>query len=284
MTREVATIENGMSFEQMKERAALLVKSGFLPVAIKTPEQALTIMLTGQELGLGFMEALRSINVIQGKPCMAAQLLLGLCYRTKEVEQAFFEKKTAEECIYVLKRKGNPAERVVWNMGHAKAMGLADRDNWKKQPQTMLEWRAISKAARLVFPDAICGLYTPEEIAEGVDLVDTPTGPQVERVIEKAPDKTLEEATAAATEALPPSEGAAGLVNPMEVDRLGMTYLKAPYDKIYTDKCIMEIYGTMTPGGKPKGKPFLEMVAQHSKDAEERAIVAKFLELMAIEA
>src|SRR3990167_2702507 len=113
--KEVAVrVEENISFDQMKERANMLVKSGFLPSTVNTAEKALTIMLTGKELGLGFMESLRSINVVQGKPCMSAQLLLGLCYRTKRVETAYFEKQSSLEVIFILKRIGNKPYRAVW--------------------------------------------------------------------------------------------------------------------------------------------------------------------------
>lgn len=282
MENQVATIEHGLSFDQMKERASLLVKSGFLPSAINTTEKALTIMMTGMELGLGFMESLRSINVIQGKPAMAAQLLLGLCHRTKQVEQAYFKEETDTRVVFVLKRKGSPHYESVFTMEDARRLGLAEKDNYKKQPKTMLSWRAISKACRVMFPDAICGLYTPEELAEGVDVQEdavTHTA-EVKEIHTKPVDQNVE----AIKNNMPSTEGAAGLTNPMEVDRIGSTYLKPPYDTQFPDKNIMEIYGTTTPGGHRKGHKFLEMIAQHSKDGEEKATVQKFLELMAVEA
>ena len=278
MTSEIAKIENSMTFEQMGSRAEMLVKSGFLPTAINTKEKALTIMLTGQELGLGFMESLRSINVIQGKPCMAAQLLLGLCYRTKQVEKACFEKQTATEVIYILKRQGSPEYRAVWTMARATALGLSDRDNWRKQPQTMLQWRAISEACRVTFPDAICGLYTPEEIADGVDLSEDQTTGEV-KVIEVTP-KAIDNSEVESIKNNLSVEGAAGLPDPNKVYDLGLYELKAPFDKAYPKKNIMQIHETTTPGGKAVGKDFLQMVAEESKDAEEKAIVQKFLEVV----
>src|SRR3990167_1879798 len=95
----------------------------------------------------------------------------------------------------------------------ATALGLASRDNWQKQPQTMLQWRAISEACRVGFPDAICGLFTPEEIAEGVDLVETPSGIEVEAITQKVVDTSKVEEI---KENLPSTDGANGLQNPLE--------------------------------------------------------------------
>ena len=53
-------------------------------------------------------------------------------------------------------------------MAWAKRMGLANKDNYLKQPLTMLAWRSISAAARLVCSEALYGVqYTPDELAEG---------------------------------------------------------------------------------------------------------------------
>jgi hypothetical protein len=47
----------------------------------------------------------------------------------------------------------------------AKSMGLLNNDNYKKQGQTMLEWRAITAVARLACPEALYGVsYTPDEM------------------------------------------------------------------------------------------------------------------------
>jgi hypothetical protein len=55
----------------------------------------------------------------------------------------------------------------------AKSMGLLNNDNYKKQGQTMLEWRAITAVARLACPEALYGVsYTPDE------MIDTDRGAQ----------------------------------------------------------------------------------------------------------
>src|SRR5262245_36753582 len=73
-------------WEVSTKKAASLVKSGFLPKDVNTPEKALAIILLGRELGIGEMTALNNINVIQGKPTVPPQLMLALINRTKELE------------------------------------------------------------------------------------------------------------------------------------------------------------------------------------------------------
>src|SRR6187402_202596 len=75
----VAPVSDAMAdWKAMREQAASLVASGFLPRAVNTPEKAMAIIQTGKELGLGPMQSLRSIHIIEGKPTMSADLIAGL--------------------------------------------------------------------------------------------------------------------------------------------------------------------------------------------------------------
>lgn len=153
-------------------QAAVLVKTGFLPGAIKTAEQALAIILTGRELGIPTMAALRSIDVIQGKPAVSPQLMLALINTTKELEH--FECPTSKDgAVCTMKRKGRAAHSAPFGPKEASALGLSDKANYKSQPATMYQWRAVAACARVVFPDVILGLYTPDEMGAEVEVSDT---------------------------------------------------------------------------------------------------------------
>lgn len=147
----------------MKEQATMLVKTGFLPVSIKTPEQALAIALTGRELGIGMMEAIRGINVIQGKPSVSPQLMLALAIRTQQLE-SYSMNIVNGDAVVVIKRKGWPEHRVTFGPKEATALGLNVKDNYKKQPTVMYKWRALAEALRFTFPDAVSGIYTYDEM------------------------------------------------------------------------------------------------------------------------
>lgn len=163
-------------WQMMREQAGMLVKTGFLPQAIKTPEQALAIILTGRELGIGTMAALNNINVIQGKPTVSPQLMLALINRTGEIEQ-FSLQSSDQGATCTIKRRGFDAYTATFGPKEAASMGLATKDNYKKQPGTMYKWRAVADAARSTFADAVLGLYIPEEMGAHVD---TETGEVIE--------------------------------------------------------------------------------------------------------
>lgn len=151
----------------MREQAGVLLKSGLLPSSIRSPEAAVAVMLQGYEMGIGPMAALQTINVIGGKPSISPQLMLALIHRTglaESIEVTGDEKRAA----VTIKRVGHPAHTETFRIEDAAAMGLASRENWQRQPAVMLRWRAVAACARVTFPDAILGLYTPEEMGAEV--------------------------------------------------------------------------------------------------------------------
>lgn len=153
-----------------RQQATTFVQSGLLPFAIKTPEQALTIIAMGKALGIQPIVALNQINVIQGKPTIAPQLMLALIRRSGELQDMKVE-DDGTTCTVTMTRKGESAHVETFGMEDAKSMQLAGKDNWQKQPKTMRKWRCIAAACRIVFPDVIWGMYTPEEMNPDIEGV-----------------------------------------------------------------------------------------------------------------
>jgi len=172
-------------WQVMRQQADVLVKSGFLPASVNTPEKALAIMQKGKELGIGPMEALSSINVIQGKPSVSPQLMLALARRTGELIDMKME--TSEKGATVtITRKGQSPYTTTFGVKEATDLGLMGKDNYKKQAGTMFGWRALAANLRITFPDAISGLYLVEEMTGGEETTITTRGPvAMPKAIEK---------------------------------------------------------------------------------------------------
>lgn len=156
-------------FTVMRDTASMLVKTGFLPSSIKTAEQAMAIILTGRELGIGMMAALNTINVVQGKPTISPQLMLALIERSGQLENIEVEPHNGNAMRCTMKRKGRTAHTEYFGEEEARALGLLGKDNYKKQAFTMYRWRAVAACARVVFADVILGLYTPDELGANVN-------------------------------------------------------------------------------------------------------------------
>lgn len=181
-TGELATIDMDR-WQVLRQQADVLVKSGFLPVAVNTPEKAIAIIMKGKELGIGAMEALSSINVIQGKPSVSPQLMLALARRTGELEDLKME-ATDKGATVTIKRKNQSEYTTKFGIAEATAAGLLQKDNYKKQPAIMFQWRALASNLRVTFPDAISGLYTIDEMEGNESTVTTRGTIQMPKALE----------------------------------------------------------------------------------------------------
>ena len=145
-----------------------MVKTGFMPKALKTAAQVVLVMETGRELGLPPMEALRNIYIVDNKTALASQLMLSLLYRSEKLEDIQI-KDIEKGCTVTMKRKGMSPYTVTFTEEDARKANLLYKDNWKNWAKNMYRARAISMCARVVAPDVIAGLYTPEEIEDHLD-------------------------------------------------------------------------------------------------------------------
>ena len=164
---QVRPISN--SFTEMMELAKTLLGSGFLPRSIRTPAQAVAIILKGREVGIPEMEALQSIHVIEGKPTLSAELMLALCKRRVGMTAHVME-STDLRCQIKFSRPDNEPHIETFTMDDAVKLGFAKKDNYGKQAATMLRWRCVSKGCRFYAPDALSGIsYTPDELGATVN-------------------------------------------------------------------------------------------------------------------
>lgn len=166
----VAIIPVGQEWADIKNLSQVLVSSGFLPKAVDTPQKAVAIMLMGRELGVGPMEAFSKISVIQGKPTVGAELMKAMVHKKLPTARFSLVKSDDKICTFSAARPGDTPIDFSYTLEEAKAMGLVNKDNWQKQPKTMLRWRCISQVCRVVFPDCLSGIsYTPEELGADVN-------------------------------------------------------------------------------------------------------------------
>ncbi len=170
-------------------------------------------MMSGYELGIAPMQALQSINLIQGKPSLSAELMRALIlqaghqiiveasneaasvqYRRRDwpvekwstitytIEDArraglveWYEKWTANEGGKKYKKTWNPhGSDPKPEWVDAGGAEHKKGENYFSRPRSMLTARATSEAARNAFADVLAGLsYTPDEILEFAPI---PTG------------------------------------------------------------------------------------------------------------
>lgn len=170
LARPDATLTMDTLRAQM-EAAKRFVDSGLLPSAIKTPQQALTIMQTGRELGIPPTYALRNIHVISGKPTASAELLMALVRRTYGQGAIRVKEASNTACTVEYREVGwDGTSTLTFTIEDAKQANLLGKDTWKAYPRAMLRSRAVSEVVRMAFPECIAGLYTPEEMGADVTV------------------------------------------------------------------------------------------------------------------
>jgi 5'-3' exonuclease len=148
--------------------ATILDKSGLFLSSLPNAPAVMTAVLAGRELGLSAMASLRGIHMIEGKAALSASLMVALIIQRGIVEYFEMESGDDQSCTFVAKRKGARKEqRITHTIEMAQRAGLVKpNSNWVKVPEDMLAARASSRLARLVAPDVLFGLYTPEELIE----------------------------------------------------------------------------------------------------------------------
>lgn len=168
------------SIQIIKESVQIYLKSGLLPNHVKDWATAFTIAMYGKELGLSPLEAFQDIYVVKQKPAMSAKLMKRRVH--EKLPNAVFDIIEHTESIAKVRvardRQDEPTEWTMTREEADKAGWTKDfkgvKDNWAKQPETMLLYRLISKVCRMVFPDCLGSIaYTPEELGfeEGPKIV-----------------------------------------------------------------------------------------------------------------
>lgn len=170
--------ERGLDPRSMRE-ARLLAKDMFesrMFSAYGSPQAVLSTVMVGRELGLPAMASLRSVHNIEGKHSLAASLMLALVLKSGLAE--FFEpiSFSPTEATFETKRKGarNPVKlthtiemaQQAWPKKKADWLDAFNASGWGRNPTDMLVARATARLARMVYPDLLAGLYTPEELRE----------------------------------------------------------------------------------------------------------------------
>ena len=158
-----------LSMQDQMQFAQLVTEGSLVPKDYQNqPANALIAIGLGQSMGLSPAESLYRISVIQGKPTASAELIASNIRKAGHILRVHSDEQNLSVTATVY-RADDPEfpHTVTRDMNWAKQMGLTNKDNYKKQPLTMLQWRAISGVGRLACPEALYGVqYTPDELGD----------------------------------------------------------------------------------------------------------------------
>ena len=175
-------MSNIVPVDQIQTMATAVAKSGLF--GVKTPEQAMALMLIAQAEGNHPAIAARDYHVIQGRPALKADAMLARfqqaggkvnwdTYTDTEVKATFSHPSGGSITLSWTIDQANKIK--TWNKERNAFTPLTEKDNWKNYPRAMLRARVISEGIRTVYPGCVVGVYTPEEVQ------DFDTKPRVEK-------------------------------------------------------------------------------------------------------
>lgn len=180
MTQEITTLQPGQAIapivpqtiSEMMEFAKLIAVSKLVPKDYQgSPEDVLVAMQKGMELGLTPMASLSTIAVINGRPAMWGDGMLGLVKRHPQ-HVATEEYLTVEEnggmtATCICKRANEPDVIRTFSEADARTAGLLGKAGpWKQYPKRMLQMRARTFALRDMWADVFAGLTSAEEVVD----------------------------------------------------------------------------------------------------------------------
>lgn len=168
---DLVPVGHQSSFELLPkahELSSAISQTEFVPKALRNrPEAVMAAMLTGHEVGIGPMQALSKIHVIEGRPAMSSELMRALVL--SHGHDLWIEEKSSVKVTVCGQRRGSEhITRITWTMDDAKRANLNGKQVWRSYPRAMLMARATAELVRDVFPDVLGGIsYSVEEVEDG---------------------------------------------------------------------------------------------------------------------
>lgn len=181
------------TFAEAEKLSAMIANSSLCPPQFKgKPGDVFVAIQMGNEVGLSPMQAIQNIAVINARPCLYGDAVIGLVRAHKHCE---YVKEWSEGTIKdgnmvafcEIQRKGSTPEVRHFSIDDAKKAGLWEKAGpWKQYPARMLQMRARGFACRDVFADALRGLHVAEEAQDLPQEADFTVVQQASQDVNKA--------------------------------------------------------------------------------------------------
>ncbi|MBW3096853.1 hypothetical protein [Pseudohoeflea coraliihabitans] len=164
-------------------------QGGMSPYGMETPQKIMIAMLAGMEVGLPPMAAVQSVAVINNRPCMWGDALIGVVRSSNVCEyvREWIDGEGDEMIAYCETKRKSETEPVKrsFSVDDAKRAGLwqtearvqkrargggtyeaANDSPWYKYPKRMLGMRARAWCLRDTYADILKGMQVREEVED----------------------------------------------------------------------------------------------------------------------
>ena len=158
------TLFQGENLTALEKVTGYLSKSSLVPNHYRGKQaEIFSAVILGHDLGLSPMQSLLEIHVINGRPAMSTKLMLAMVKRAYPTLKMRWDKKPDSVTLHFQLSENDQVYTTTWDIGRASKLNLMNRDQYKKQLETMLSWRCLSEAIRFCAPEAVLGFYSIDE-------------------------------------------------------------------------------------------------------------------------
>ncbi len=160
------------SMSEAMHLAEIMSKANLLPDHLRgKPGDCLLVIMQAQRWNMDPVSVAQCTSVVRGKLCYEGKLVAAALYATGAIDGRLryeFSGDGERRQVRVIGRpRGTGVDQeVVGTVADWKT----ENGNWKKSPDDMLVYRGTRQWARRYAPEALLGVYTPDEI-EDVDPV-----------------------------------------------------------------------------------------------------------------
>ena len=158
----VATISD------LQQVGQAIAQSGMF--GINNPAAGLVVAMTCHSQGISLLEFARTYHVIEGKPSMRADAMLAE-FRNRGGKYTIIEnsvtRAAADFEFEGVKFSGVYTIEDAQRSGDCfKSDGKTLKHNWQHRSENMLWARMVSRSVRMLCPEIVAGIYTPEEVED----------------------------------------------------------------------------------------------------------------------
>jgi hypothetical protein len=155
-------VVHNQSVSDIETMAKAITKSGLF--GIKSPDQAVALMLVAQSEGRHPASVASEFDIIQGRPALKSQAALARFQAAGGKIQ--WTSRGPTKCAAKFSHPQGGDLEITWTMDRANAAGLTGKQTWKQYPDQMLSARVVAEGVRAVFPACLNGVYLAEEVAD----------------------------------------------------------------------------------------------------------------------
>jgi hypothetical protein len=176
---EIKQIVAGTPLEKEAMILGAMYASGYFK-DLNSLSKAVTKALIGQQMGMGLVQSMNSLYVIDGKVAMDSHairntaVMAGYTIKTLELSE--------KTCVLEWSFKNEVLGKSEFSWDDATKAGLVNKDNWRKYPKDMLFARAVTRGSRMYANQAFGNqpIYERDEIKDDGKYIDL--GPLDDRV------------------------------------------------------------------------------------------------------